>query len=310
MSAEKGTTAGWYAAPDGEPTAEGEVVESWEPDGQRRPMPTPRLVRTARDAAEAAAEWMRWMGFADAAGLPVDGEGGIDVISAAVAPSRREDAPVPNSAVVPVYPTLVSDGRALSIIRKQKQGHLHNKEDLAWVRQTWLYLYRIRNDFTSKAGLGKQLRFASSQQLFDSISGRPFGLRAPDDLELLEIAGPTVLPVGTRVAPTQIINETVETWNDYCGLAQQTAAQKRYAAALEARGVPAPICHTISVDLDTQLLVPVFVGLLTHSTGHRLVVLDGVGGKLQAAVTAGMTSNYRFVMDGLERNRLVGLEEG
>ena len=67
------------------------------------------------------------------------------------------------------------------------------------------------------------------------------------------------------------------------------------------------MARTINVELECELLFPVFVGLLTHSAGHRLVVLDGLNGRLDAGLASAMTSNYRYIMDELDRNRLLSL---
>jgi len=45
----------------------------------RGPRPSPSLIRTYRDAEEAAAQWMRWLGWGDAAVTPAGRDGGIDV---------------------------------------------------------------------------------------------------------------------------------------------------------------------------------------------------------------------------------------
>jgi hypothetical protein len=44
-------------------------------------LPTPRLIRTDRDAEEVVAEWMTWMGFQDARVTPVGPDCGVDVES-------------------------------------------------------------------------------------------------------------------------------------------------------------------------------------------------------------------------------------
>ncbi|HLY81615.1 MAG TPA: hypothetical protein VKQ71_01450, partial [Acidimicrobiales bacterium] len=209
-------------------------------------------------------------------------------------------------AGAPAFPTLISDARAVAIVRKQAQGILVHKEVLAWIRQSWINLYRVRTDFTSKSGLRNELRFASSYQWFETISGQPFTLKALRTLQPTHLVDDAAAPIHARVPAADVINATVKTWNTYCGLGDKKAL-KRHAAMLNARGVPAHIAETINVEVESQILLPVFVGLLTHSTGHRLVVLDGVAGRLQSGVAAGMTSNYRYVMAALDENRLVRL---
>jgi hypothetical protein len=206
----------------------------------------------------------------------------------------------------PVYPTLIPDAQAVAVVRSQTQGHLSNRETLAWVHQSWIRLYRIRTDFTSKAGLRGELRYACWHQLFDSISGQPIKLAAPRDLPALGAASPSNVPIRMHVSVAEVIAETVHIWNNFCAI-EDKGAYKRQTAVLTARGVPAAVANSINVEFDCELLLPVFIGLLTHSTGHRLMVLDGVGGKLQPRVTAGTTTNFRDVVQDLKHSRLLSL---
>lgn len=55
--------------------------------------PPERLIREARDAELIAAEWMRYLGFADAVATPVGADGGIDVVSARAVAQGRSSPP-------------------------------------------------------------------------------------------------------------------------------------------------------------------------------------------------------------------------
>jgi hypothetical protein len=320
MSTDQGERAEW--APAGDELA---PDDSDEPD---KHSPPTQLSRQAGGPRDQAVEWMRWMGFTGAENVPVglslvlfDGKG--EQRAAADHTTELFDhAPVRagDQAIVPVpvdeprpsgpgpflHPTLVADDRAVALVRKYTQGHLSNREVLAWVRQSWVPVYRIRTDFTSKSGLGSELRFASTHQLFDSISGRPVTFKRPPTVPALSLAGPAALAVRSRIPVDDIMDETVGVWNEYCGL-NDKAALKRHAAVLAGRGVPASVAHTINLELDSLILFPVFVGLLTHSTGDRLVAVDGVTGQCQAAMSSAMTLSLRSVREELERNRSVPL---
>jgi hypothetical protein len=320
MSTDQGERAQW--APDG-----GELAPD-DPDEPDKQPPSTQLTRPVGDPREQAVEWMRWVGFGDAENAPVGlsvvlfegqtesrpGTGlATDVFEHTPILAGQEAAlpatlaePRPSDFAPLLHPTLVPDARAVAVVRKYSQGHLSNREVLAWVRQSWVPVYRIRTDFTSKSGLGNELRFASTYQLFDSISGRPITFKRPAKVPALELAGPALLPVQPRIPVDHIMDETVGIWNEYCGL-KDKAALKRHAGVLTARGVPASVAYTINLELDSLILFPVFVGLLTHSTGDRLVALDGVTGQCQAALSSAMTLSLRSVRDELERNRSVPL---
>jgi hypothetical protein len=320
MSTDQDARAGW--SPDRHEVAR---LQPEEPGG---PLAPPIPSRPAVDPKDQAVEWMRWMGFTDAERARVGvslflfdrqtdprppGSHSSELVpQPRVSPSDGAGAPLvldgrrSQESGPPVYPTLVSDDQAVAVILRKRQGHLANRELLGWVRQSWVPLYRIRTDFTSKSGLRNELRFASKHQLFDSISGQPIAFTMPRSREVLDVAGPAVVPIKPRVPAADVIDQTIEIWNNYCGLTDKPAV-KRYTAVLTARGVPATVAHTINLELDARILFPVFVGLFTHSTGHRLVVLDGVDGRHQAQLSSAMTLNLRSVHDELERNRLINL---
>ncbi|MBB2988442.1 restriction endonuclease [Terracoccus luteus] len=68
------------------------------------PPPPGRLIRTARDGEEIAAEWVRWFGFRDADTTPVGADEGIDVVGAAVvAQVKMEAVPTGRPAVQQLF---------------------------------------------------------------------------------------------------------------------------------------------------------------------------------------------------------------
>jgi hypothetical protein len=322
MSTDQDARAGWspdrreLVAPDSE------VL-----DGYTAP---PGVGHPAADPKEQAVEWMRWMGFTDAesarvgvslflfdqqqdTGSAAGQSAGLMSQEPATASDQSRvpllfDGSGPPDFGVPVYPTLVSDDRAVAVIRKERQGLLANREVLEWVRQSWVPLYRIRTDFTSKCGPRGELRFASLHQLFDTVSGQPITFKGSkhNHFEVRQSAGPAFVAIQSRVPAADVIDRTVEIWNDYCRLTDKVA-QKRSASVLAARGVPSDVAHTINLELDSRILLPVFVGLLRHSTGQRLVALDGVDCRHQAGLSSALTLNLRSVQDELDGNRLLRL---
>lgn len=75
-----------------------------EPSRDGRPIPSPRQIRTWQDAEENAAEWMRYMGYADAMVTNGGADGGIDVVSQhAVAQVKREAVAVGSPMIQKFY---------------------------------------------------------------------------------------------------------------------------------------------------------------------------------------------------------------
>ncbi|MFJ8197133.1 restriction endonuclease [Streptomyces sp. NPDC096152] len=74
--------------------------------------PPERLIREARDAELIAVEWMRYLGFDDAAATPVGADGGIDVVSArAVAQVKMEGKPTGRPIVQQLHGVAVHEGK-------------------------------------------------------------------------------------------------------------------------------------------------------------------------------------------------------
>ncbi|MDG5809089.1 restriction endonuclease [Streptomyces ossamyceticus] len=74
--------------------------------------PPERLIREARDAELIAAEWMRYLGFADAVATPVGADGGIDVVSArAVAQVKLEGKPTGRPTVQQLHGAAAHEGK-------------------------------------------------------------------------------------------------------------------------------------------------------------------------------------------------------
>lgn len=79
---------------------------------RRKPEPGLRLIRTARDAELAAAEWMDWMGFSQVAATAPGADGGIDVVSReAVAQVKAETVPVGRPKIQQLHGVATAAGK-------------------------------------------------------------------------------------------------------------------------------------------------------------------------------------------------------
>jgi hypothetical protein len=78
----------------------------------RADRPEDRLIRTARDAELVAVDWMRHLGFADAAATPVGADEGIDVLAEhAVAQVKMEGSPTSRPTVQQLHGVAVAKNR-------------------------------------------------------------------------------------------------------------------------------------------------------------------------------------------------------
>ncbi|MFF7975795.1 restriction endonuclease [Streptomyces sp. NPDC007905] len=75
--------------------------------------PAERLIRDARDAELAAVDWMRYLGFTDAAATPVGADGGIDVLAErAVAQVKKEGSRTTRPTVQQLHGVATAKQRA------------------------------------------------------------------------------------------------------------------------------------------------------------------------------------------------------
>ncbi len=108
----------------------------------------PRLVKTWRDAEEMAAEWTRYLGFADAAVTQMTRDGGIDVRAArAVAQVKMEGSKTPASALHALFGVAAAEGKAALFFSLAG----YRPEALAFAEQAGMALFVFAYDGTIEA---------------------------------------------------------------------------------------------------------------------------------------------------------------
>lgn len=175
-------------------------------------------------------------------------------------------------------PTACSDETATAMIANQRTGFV-SKESLDWIVQSWILLYLVRLDYTHEVGRKRQVRQTAISIYFSSLTGRLFPFQAPP--QVIDSAGPApgAMPLAHRVSAVDCVKGTIELWNRYTQLTQP-AARVRYEGQLRARGIPVGVARSIRMETEAEVLLPIFVGQLSHSTGARLVLVDGCAGRM------------------------------
>jgi hypothetical protein len=106
----------------------------------RGPKPIPSLIRTYRDAEEAAALWMRWLGWGDAHVTPQGRDGGIDVMSThAVAQVKAHVNPIGRPQVQQLFGVASSMKRTPLFFASAG----YTPEAITWADQVSMALFRF-----------------------------------------------------------------------------------------------------------------------------------------------------------------------
>lgn len=191
-------------------------------------------------------------------------------------------------------PISCSDDAVTAMIVNQRTGRLSNKESVDWIVQSWILLYLVRLDYTQEVGRRRQIRQAAVSIYFSSLTGRLFPFQAPPAVIDSAYSAQGATPITPRMSASACVKETVELWNRYIEL-RQPAARTRYEGQLRARGIPVGIAKRIGLTTETEVLLPIFVGQLSHRTGGRLVIVDGCAGRILPDESVEMTGRLSQV---------------
>jgi hypothetical protein len=113
-----------------------------DPPAERVARPSPRLIRSPRDAEEAAAEWCRWLGFADAELTRAGSDGGVDVRARSlVAQVKAHMVPIGRPDLQKLY-GLATAERAVAIFFSLMA---YTREAQEWADQVGMALIRFNH---------------------------------------------------------------------------------------------------------------------------------------------------------------------
>ncbi len=105
-------------------------------------LPAPRLIRSPRDAEEAASHWCRWLGFADARLTQVGSDGGVDVRGRSlVAQVKAHMVPIGRPDLQKLYGVAMAE-RALPIFFSLMA---YTREAEEWADQVGMALFRFNH---------------------------------------------------------------------------------------------------------------------------------------------------------------------
>jgi hypothetical protein len=228
-------------------------------------------------------------GFPPPNGQPiaqVDGNG-----IGAAAPHLDHEASTNGQSGLWYFSPMISDDRAFTLVSRQRERRLVNRETVEGVYQTWLVLHVLRYDYTTPVGRKGVLQHQSASVYVNAVTGEPFYARTTGPAPERATAPVDHLPV--LCTASAITQDTQALWARYCQMVQPSE-RERTAAELAARGVPMQWAKTLHVTAGASVLRPVFIGLLALGRGHRAVVVDGLTGDLKAELTRALTASHAW----------------
>jgi Protein of unknown function (DUF2510) len=234
-------------------------------------------------------------GRATAVGGPVGAEG------QATEPAATNGASA--STTAECYRILCTDQRAVQLINGQRKG-VARRERLVGVRQSWVVLEQIAIAYTTN--WRKTLRQSQRVVAFETVSGKPF---LPPQLgaEVIHRAPNGIHRIEPLYDPHEFIDGLYRLWNQYFE-ARQQAARQRCAGQLGARGIPVKDAQSLHLTPSDPLLLPVFVGLLAHNGGERLVVVEGARGSISEQLSQAFTHHLGYLRTQLSAARTVAVD--
>jgi Protein of unknown function (DUF2510) len=207
------------------------------------------------------------------------------------------------------FAPLISDERAYTLVSRQRERRLINRETVEGVYQTWLVLHVLRYDYTTPVGRRGVLQHQSASVYVNAITGEPFYARTAGPAPERVTGVLPHLPVVCTAA--SITDDTLALWSRYCRV-KEPGERQRTAEDLQARGVPMQLAKTLHVTAGASVLRPVYIGLLALGRGRRTVVVDGLTGDVKAELTRALTASHAWTSSQLhagKARRIVRIRE-
>jgi hypothetical protein len=247
-----------------------------------------------------------WAEDVDMALFRFDRQGEPEAVNDAAASMAKQPSPsswVARSTAALCYRILCTDQRAAQVIDGQRKGVVR-KERLVGIRQSWVALEQIAIAYTTS--WRKTLRQSRRMVAFETISGKPF---LPPQLgaDLVHQAPDGIRHIEPLYEPHEFIDSMYGLWNQYFELRQE-AARQRCAGQLGARGIPVKDARSLHLTPCEPLMLPVFVGLLAHNGGERIVVVEGAGGSLSDQLSEVFTHHLGYLRTQLSGARAISVD--
>jgi hypothetical protein len=197
------------------------------------------------------------------------------------------------------YRVQSTEHRAAQLIYAERKG-IVSKETVLGIKQSWLVLQQVAVAYTT-IGRRKTLRHVNRVVTFEGVSGTP--VPTPELQPESTLHPPYgIPPIAAVVHAKDLIQYTYGVWTSYFDGVHREERQ-RYIVDLAARGIPAKEARSLHLTAGQPLLLPVFVGLLGHTAGERMVVVDGTAGAVNEHLGQVFTHHLSYVRHQLASGR-------
>ena len=194
------------------------------------------------------------------------------------------------TASLATFPTCCQDADAVAVAQRQCKGLLGTREQVRWMAEAWIELLRIRVDYTTEEGFRRQLRHHWGEQLFEAVAGAPFPIQLPKNVPGVVSGRPGMSILSARVSGGDVIREShYKVWKHSRGL-RDPKARARCAQDVKLRGIP-PTAGSIELSSSSSILYPVFIAELDNRSGHRLLAVDGMTGRIMPRPSSALTTH-------------------
>lgn len=204
----------------------------------------------------------------------------------------------------------LATAQAEQAVRRAARGVLGLRGDtVSWVGPAWLPVWSLRVGVTRSEGLLRKVpRTVWVHNDYEAVGG---GLVSqwpgPPTLTRIDLAGQALPHLVEAAAVAGQLTRTLEAYREViarprprteAARAHQASERRASENAVRSVGLQPPV-DAVSVDGSFMAYRPLWLGLLDHKRGGRVVAFDGVDGQRMAALERVLTANFQWVVESL-----------
>ena len=199
--------------------------------------------------------------------------------------------------VITGVPFCVKEYDVKPLIENESKGFLlFGKEEIKWIKSSWLPCYVFEISCSKTEGLIKRnLKTKKIWNLYEALTGSAL-FYFEDRPSLGEVKAEIIIQ--PLIKDVKIKNKITEAFEKYMKVVTHKA-NARYEHKLTALGIPLST-ENLNVDSVLEMFFPVYIALLTKGDNERIIAIDGTNGKINKAIGDVLTANISFVVESFK----------